>query len=224
MIELVLNSKSVIVLDLDDTLYKEIDFLKSAYKEISEHLSNEIKLNIYQEMLDLYFEEKDVFEIIVNKYKFESIYKVDLIRSYRNHYPSIVLLEGVKEFIQKIEELNIPLGLITDGRSITQRNKIAALGLSDCFDEIIISEEFGSKKPSIQNFQIFMDKYRDHCFYYIGDNLKKDFVTPNKLGWNSICLLDDGRNIHKQNFDIQDKYKAKNYIKTFNDIIIKYEK
>ena len=32
----------------------------------------------------------------------------------------------------------------------------------------------------------------------MGDNLKKDFLTPNRLGWQTVCLRDDGRNIHKQ--------------------------
>ena len=30
----------------------------------------------------------------------------------------------------------------------------------------------------------------------------KDFVAPNHLGWITICLLDDGRNIHHQNFSL----------------------
>ena len=35
-------------------------------------------------------------------------------------------------------------------------------------------------------------------FTYVGDNLNKDFVAPHALGWTTICLRDDGRNIHKQ--------------------------
>jgi putative hydrolase of the HAD superfamily len=35
-------------------------------------------------------------------------------------------------------------------------------------------------------------------FVYIGDNPKKDFYWANRLGWTTIMLLDNGRNIHHQ--------------------------
>ena len=51
------------------------------------------------------------------------------------------------------------------------------------------------------SFQRFMDKYgKDSDFWYVGDNTAKDFVGPNTLEWTTVCLLDDGRNIHKQDF------------------------
>ena len=28
--------------------------------------------------------------------------------------------------------------------------------------------------------------------------MEKDFIAPNKLGWTTVCLLDNGMNIHKQ--------------------------
>ncbi|MGM9786689.1 MAG: HAD family hydrolase, partial [Candidatus Cryptobacteroides sp.] len=86
-------------------------------------------------------------------------------------------------------------------RSIQQRNKIEALGLNRWIenDDIIISEEFGSEKPALANYEYYMKRYPECCdFTYIGDNPNKDFVVPNILGWETICLIDDGRNIHKQ--------------------------
>ena len=41
----------VVVFDLDDTLYKEIDFLKSAYKEIATSIGNP---ELIQQMLEWY--------------------------------------------------------------------------------------------------------------------------------------------------------------------------
>ena len=45
-----------------------------------------------------------------------------------------------------------------------------------------------------------MKKYPDADFYYVGDNPKKDFIAPNVLGWETICLLDSGCNIRPQEF------------------------
>ena len=36
----------------------------------------------------------------------------------------------------------------------------------------------------------------EYC--YVGDNPKKDFIAPNALGWTTIMLKADERNIHEQ--------------------------
>ena len=102
--------------------------------------------------------------------------------------------------MNELKHRGITLGLITDGRSISQRNKIKALGLDRWFDNenIIISEETQSEKIEEPNFRHFVKKYRGAEFTYVGDNPKKDFIVPNRLGWKTVMLKDDGRNIHKQ--------------------------
>ena len=67
----------------------------------------------------------------------------------------------------------------------------------------VISEDFGSEKPALANFEYFMKRYPGCSdFTYVGDNPDKDFIAPNTLGWETICLRDDGRNIHKQEFSV----------------------
>ena len=97
-----------------------------------------------------------------------------------------------------------------------QRNKIEALGLSRWMDaeDIVISEEFGSEKPALSNYAYFMERYPEcHDFTYVGDNLKKDFIAPNALGWLTVCLKDDGRNIHRQEVeDLEEGMRPKRWI------------
>ena len=76
------------------------------------------------------------------------------------------------------------------------------------FDKIIISEELGSSKPDERNFTFFLEEQACE-YFYIADNVKKDFITPNKLGWTTVCLLDSGKNIHPQNFNISEEYLPK---------------
>lgn len=65
----------------------------------------------------------------------------------------------------------------------------------------VISEDFGSEKPALANFEYFINRYPEcHDFTYVGDNPRKDLIAPNALGWLNVCLKDDGRNIHKQDF------------------------
>lgn len=217
---MITTSKFILVFDLDDTLYKEIDFLKSAYKEISSFLAKQIDTPselIFSDMLEYYESGVNVFEEVIKKYNIKHIDINDLILIYRHHTPEIYLKNATEKLLMRLKEDAFKVCLITDGRIIQQRSKIHALGLSDYFDDVVISEEFGSEKPNMNNFKYFEDTYGDYLNYiYIGDNTKKDFIAPNNLGWHTICLLDDGHNIHKQSFDINENQKP-SYI--INDLL-----
>lgn len=208
----------VVCFDLDDTLYKEIDFAKSAYGEIAEKVGHP---EAVQQMLDWYHEKKNVFVKLISAYNL-IISVNDLLTIYRNHYPIIMLDAGVMDYLQELKEDGAKLGLITDGRSISQRNKIKALGLDGFFDIVIISEEFGSEKPDLRNYQAVMDAFPERkCFVYVGDNPDKDFIAPNQLGWKTVCLANDGRNIHKQDFSLSKEYMPQHVVKSILETIIR---
>lgn len=213
--------KKVIVFDLDDTLYYEIDFLKSAYKEIAQTVSQESGINaerIFQDMLNGFFEEKNVFKELLSSYKVSCSIQ-DFLKIYRNHKPKLQLTKDRLNLLNKIKDRQIPLGLLTDGRSIQQRSKIEALGISHYFNEIVISEEFGSEKPNELNYKHFESVFGEAQFYYIGDNVKKDFVSANTLNWITIRLIDQGHNINKNDASMYDQsYQAKYNINNFSEI------
>ena len=186
-----------IVFDLDDTLIKEIDYLKSAFMEISRIVNSEDE-NLFQQMMNWYFKKENVFQNLVDLYPNNNIMSLRTV--YRNHFPDFDSNTKVKEFLVELKERGFVLGLITDGYKVTQRNKIKALDIELLFDLIIISEEFGSEKPNLKNYEIF-HQFDTGEYYYIGDNVNKDFITPNSLGWKTVCLIDNGSNIHKQDFE-----------------------
>lgn len=142
-----------IIFDLDDTLMYEIEYLKSAYRAIAEILDSDKKEALFHEMIALYNAEEDVFNVLVGMYPDYS--KNSLLDIYRNHFPNIRLNNEVEYLLNYCKKSNYKLGLITDGRSITQRNKLKALGIENLFDKIIISEELGSSKPDERNFTFF---------------------------------------------------------------------
>lgn len=214
-------NKCVVLFDLDDTLYKEIDFLYSAYQDISTEIEQRFGIDqVYEQMIRDYQEHQDVFQHVIDRIggKLDKTY---LLNKYRSHIPHIHLDQTTLSCLSVLKDKHIPMGLITDGRSITQRNKILALGLNNWIKEpdIIISEEFGSEKPAERNYRYFEKRYPDCCFWYVGDNLQKDFLAPNRLGWETVCLLDDGRNIHKQDFDLANVYLPKYQIATLHELI-----
>lgn len=199
---------SYVVFDLDDTIYSEYDYLCSAYKEISEILKLQIKQDLFQEMLELWNNGKDVFESIISRYDLR-MSKALLLNIYRYHFPKISPFDGVLELIQSLEDANIKIGLLTDGRSVTQRNKVKALGLNGLFERVVISEEVGSEKPFRGNYEKFIKDKSLLEYCYISDNPNKDFISPNLLGWKSVGVTGGKNRIHKYNYDAPVTHKPK---------------
>lgn len=197
---------NVICFDLDDTLYKEIDFLKSAYREIALHAAQGDQMladQAYTEMLQAYKDGGNAFQRL-NEWFGVTTPVADYLAMYRAHRPDIHLEEDVVATLDALKTAGHTIALITDGRSVQQRNKMAALGLNRWIDDgdIVVSEEIGSEKPAEANYRRVMERHPEaERFVYVGDNPAKDFIAPNRLGWNTICLLDNGENIHPQRFD-----------------------
>jgi putative hydrolase of the HAD superfamily len=211
---MILPSSKIFVFDLDDTLYSERDFEKSGIEFVYEnlrikHISLETILNNRNNWIELMINGSN------NQITLQMVLDV-----YRNHFPTIQLYSDAKVFLEKLLSHGIEMSLITDGRSITQRNKLRALGIESFFKNIVISEEVNSEKPSENNFRMVMYNKIAENYIYIADNPKKDFITPNKLGWTSICLLDRGQNVHKQNFNISSEYLPLFSINSFEEIIL----
>jgi putative hydrolase of the HAD superfamily len=48
----------------------------------------------------------------------------------------------------------------------------------------------------------------------------KDFVWPNRLGWTTVQLLDNGRNVHSQTIQLPgDDYRAQLTIDRFSKLL-----
>lgn len=209
-------SDTVICFDLDDTLYKEIDYLKSAYSEVAAFAGHP---EAVERMLKWYQSGENAFKNIIDTFDLD-ISIADCLKIYRGHFPNIRLEDGVKEYLEELKKEDAKLGIISDGRSITQRNKIKALGLDGFFDVEIISEEFGTEKPCAKNYEFVMKEFPERKnFIYVGDNPSKDFFAPNQLKWRTICLKNDGRNIHKQDMSLPKEYMPQHVVNTIKEII-----
>ena len=169
-------------------------------------------------MFSRYQQKENVFQWLVSSFgnAVPELTLEMLLKVYREHIPEINLARETSEFLEKLRQKSVPMGLITDGRSITQRNKLKALGISDYFDDIIISEEFGSQKPDERNYLFFENKYPGKEFIFIADNTAKDFIVPERLGWTSICIKDAGQNIHAQNLELFPNHEY--LVNSFKDI------
>jgi len=148
---MILPANKVFVFDLDDTLYSESDFEKSGIKFVYDYL----KIDTIDLDSVLNCRKNWIEQIVLKSNNFFT--KDSILELYRLHKPQIELYNSAKILLEKLITLKVEMSLITDGRSITQRNKLIALGIESYFKNIIISEEIKSEKPSEVNFRMVMD-------------------------------------------------------------------
>ena len=211
-----------VIFDLDDLLYKEFDFMRSGFWTIAQTISVEEPKGLFRLMMAQYFMGNAVIDWVVKDYlKEKTNYDIhSLVTIYRTHKPDISLSAEVVRALSRIKENGNKMGLITDGRSVTQRNKIEALKLNEWISDFTISEELGFEKPSKKPFLYFMERFECKNFVYLADNYSKDFITPKQLGWRTIALSDNGLNIHNINNKLSLNYFPDEIISNFSNIFI----
>jgi putative hydrolase of the HAD superfamily len=188
----------LVAFDLDDTLYKERDYWYSGVDCVIDHIHS-LGLARKQSKFGLMPDQAPVatvFDQIMKHYELPTTLLDSLLWIYRLHEPKIELSFGARSLLNWCQTENHQVAIISDGRSVTQRRKIAALGLDGirCF----ISEEVGAQKPSDVSYLAASLGFKPSQCLYIADNVTKDFQAPEKLGWHTVGLKDDGRNIHPQ--------------------------
>ena len=190
--------KTCLVLDLDDTLYKEYDYQTSGLKYVEEQVLELYDVDLRGKLLELRDQGvNDIFLELTNILNIPSSIKDSFLMMYRYHKPNIALTLGANKFIESALLNFGKVVILTDGRSISQRLKLESLGLLKI--PVFISEEWNSTKPNNKRFVAIMERYTTCSnFCYVADNPSKDFVAPNALDWISICLKGDQNNIHSQ--------------------------
>lgn len=190
-------SIKAIVFDLDDTLYPEIDYVKSGFFAVAKlieklyglkNAEKELLANIdkwKQGIFDWYLKQHDIKRTEQNV--------GELVDTYRYHKPNIKLREEVVGTLKDLKNAGYKLGIITDGRPNQQRLKIAALGLDKLVDNIIITDELGGieyRKPNPLSFKKMCKALNvsPEEMVYVGDNPRKDFAVKKFLPIKTVSL------------------------------------
>jgi putative hydrolase of the HAD superfamily len=186
------TSDLCVVFDLDDTLYLERDYVRSGFQAVGGWCEDNLKLSGVQDLAQSLFDQgkrTHIFDVVLEKLHAKQIDETVamLIRVYREHAPKIQMPADAVECLAKLYG-RVHLGLLTDGHSVSQWAKIAALGLKDVFDEIVVTGDWGPEfyKPNPRGFQHIEANVSSSRFMYIADNPMKDFLAPRRLRWGAV--------------------------------------
>lgn len=106
----------------------------------------------------------------------------------RERISTIEPFPGAIETLERLRAQGRRLALVTNGRSQTQREKIARFALEPHFDCIVVEEEFGAGKPSPRVFRHALAALDagPHDAWMVGDNLALDIGGAQTLGIHAI--------------------------------------
>lgn len=193
------NSRALkgVIFDLDDTLYSEIQYVRSGYKAISDAMGvDEMEKELWRSFLSNALAIDAVLEA-----RGMLARKQECLNIYRNQMPEINLYHGVEKMLRQLKGQGVKVGIITDGRPESQRAKLEALGLMDLVDDVIITDELGGsqfRKPCDIAFRIMQTRWKlpFEQIVYVGDNAHKDFQAPRQLGMKGIWF-NNGEGLYK---------------------------
>ncbi len=219
--DLQLTERSLVVFDLDDTLYSERDYVCSGFAAVARALREGFGIETGTALYDAFDAGSgDPVGDIIRANGLPETLKPSLLQIYRFHFPDLALPEASAGLLARLNALAVPMAVITDGRSVTQRLKLASLGIRDHFTCICVSEEVGAQKPDPAAFLKVMACCPDYThFVYIADNPRKDFFPANQLGWQTIGVLHDRPGIHSQDAPADARYLPSCWVSALTDII-----
>jgi len=188
-----------IAFDMDDTIYDEIDYYRSGFGAVAQTIANDFGLagkTVFETLWEIFNSgnHKTVFNVTGEKLGiiFDAAYIEKLINIFRNHKPDINLPSESKTVLEDLKD-RYKLGLITDGYLPAQEYKVKALELERFFGNIVYTEKLGREhwKPSPAAFEKLLVELHvsaNQCVY-VGDNLKKDFLAPNQMGFKTVRII-----------------------------------
>ena len=201
MTKIIHNKEYCLFIDLDDTLYNEVDFVISGYNHIYKWVLKNLNLDIQYRpsKKDVINNIENHIQTFIKKNNLAEKYSDTFIKLIREHKPNINLSYSNLKKLKVISNTFKNLVLITNGRSISQRNKLQSLNIQKFFMEILISEEFGFKKPDKIFYEKIIEKYKNYNLIFIGDNIDIDLITPIDKGLKTILIKNLNNRIHKLN-------------------------
>jgi putative hydrolase of the HAD superfamily len=194
-----------VVLDLDDTLYLERDYVRSGFGAVAEHLAERWGVDADSVRKHLWRR----FDSGERGNHFDDLIAADpslrgqvdvneLVEVYRHHVPEIRMLPGVKDLLGALRAAGRRTGVISDGALAGQQAKVDALGVDSLVDgPVVLTDVWGreSWKPHPRAFLHVQEEWDlpGEALVYVGDNPHKDFDAPRDLGWTCVRLRMPGQ-------------------------------
>ena len=183
-----------IVLDLDDTLFLERDYVYSGFAAVDEFVSSVHGVTGFGEVCSRLFEKGvrgDTFDQAAKELGFPwtSMSKDTLIAVYRNHEPKLSLRADVRKALETLGS-SYRVMVLSGGNPVAQRLKLEALALNDWVESAVFAGDWGEAfdKPHERAWLEIEARsgLSGDQLVYVADNPVKDWPACARLGWEFV--------------------------------------
>ena len=100
------------------------------------------------------------------------------------------LYKGMRAFLKKLKEQGAKLYILSNAQSCFTVNELKKLRIYDLFDAIVLSSDFGKKKPSGEFFEYIISKYslERSDTVYIGNDFICDIESAKAAGLTAAYI------------------------------------
>jgi putative hydrolase of the HAD superfamily len=189
-----------VIFDIDNVLYNcgyQVEMARRAAVEAMTRagldMSVEEGFNKLEEVVKRYGSNfnKHYDMLVGNRSDSHRIIAAGLVAYHNTKRSHLKPYDDIIPAIERLRASGYRIGVISDGLSVKQWEKLIRLGVEDMFDSVVISEDAGVEKPDTTIFEKACNELEvpaEECIY-IGDRLDTDILGANKAGMTSVRLL-----------------------------------
>ena len=140
-----------------------------------------------------------VYKKLIKEFDIQKYTTDELLESYIADFNKFSIgFENIQKVISRLYEKGYRIGLVSNGKTPFQEHNFYALGLTEYFSTIIISEVVGLRKPDEGIFEHACNQLNCYAFdcIFVSDNLKADIEGAKKYGMKTIFFHPN--EVHKQ--------------------------
>ena len=135
--------------------------------------------------------KEEVHTALIKEFRIDQFTAAELTQTYNEVLGRFAVEKRhITESISALKSQGIKIGLVSNGQSPFQEEKLESLGLTESFDTILVSEAVGFRKPDIKIFELAcknLDVVPAECIF-VGDNPVADIEGANNAGMFSVFV------------------------------------
>lgn len=190
-----------VIFDLDGTLLNRdesvIHFINNQYERLLNWLGFIKKENYISRFIEIdnrgYVWKDKVYKQLIDEFGIKGINQEELLRDYLNNFRyHCVPFQNLNCMLVTLMKMDIKLAIITNGKGQFQFDNINSLGIKNYFQEILISEWEGVKKPDSQIFRRALERLNvlPNETLFVGDHPLNDIKAAKDVGMQGIWKRD----------------------------------
>jgi len=132
-----------------------------------------------------------VYAQLIIEFQLQNTFIDELLDSYLKHFADFCMPTiGASEVISVLHAQGYKLGLVSNGKTLFQERNFEALGVSDLFETVVVSEAVGLRKPEAGIFELAcrnLGVLPSECVF-VGDNPIADIEGAKNCGMFTVFL------------------------------------